>query len=78
MEIKRYFNEFEGCYDYSFVRRGKSLDVIFARNLDLYMRLNTKDPIPSFKKKTISFDFTKENKKRQRDKSFLPKALFFR
>ena len=59
MQIKKYKNE-ENSYNIELINNNLILRILFARNLDLYMHLET-DEIPENEDCSISFDITKED-----------------
>ena len=62
MEIKKKKNYVtEGVYDFELINDGKSVQIIYSNNLDLYMILECDEILEENKYKSIDFDITKEN-----------------
>lgn len=59
MEIKKQYNG--ESYDFAFRKDNKILEILFARNLDLYFRVREKDVLLGEVNRTIDFDITKED-----------------
>ena len=58
--IKKYENDMKSC-NFEFVDDEKTLKIMFAPNLDLYMSLSNGQTLPNDANVSLFFDITKEN-----------------
>lgn len=61
MEIRKIKNNHTNCYDFELIKDGKILQIFYAGNLDLYMKLGNGSILPENENISIYFDITKEN-----------------